>query len=107
MSELKTFKVESCSKWSYKTKIHYGTCIVDGENIVMRFTIKIVKAEAVPDVLAIEEFCRKMGEEKATLEGYTAKLAAFVAGNRFQAMREVTGKGKTRTHGVITCTITS
>jgi hypothetical protein len=95
-TELKRFETRNCSLWTYRTLLHFGTCIVDGQTIKMRFTLKIDVPEAVPDVLQIEEFCREMSQEKATLEGYTAKLVAFVG-------CEVTGKGKTKTHGVITC----
>lgn len=97
-TEIKKFDIRNCSVWTYKTKLHTGTCVVDGETIKMKFTVKLDVPEAVPDVLAIEAFCREMGEEKDTLEGYTAKLAALLG-------CEVTGKGKTNTHGVITCTI--
>lgn len=98
MTEIKKFPITNCSVWTYTTKLHFGTCVVDNETIKMRFALKMVNPAEVPDVLGIEAFCRDMCSEKATLEGYTAKLTAFVG-------CEVTGKGKTRTHGVITCTL--
>lgn len=95
---MKWFPIANCPAWSYATKIHHGTCVVDGERITMRFTVAFANPTQVPDVLGIEAFCREMASEPATLEGYTAKLAAFLACT-------VQGRGKTRTHGVITCTI--
>jgi len=96
--EAKWFNIANCPTWAYATKIHHGTCVVDQERITMRFTVAFTNPTRVPDVLDIEQFCRTMANEPATLEGYTAKLAAFLACS-------MTGKGKTRTHGVITCTI--
>lgn len=95
---IKTFPIAHCPEWQYTTKLHAGTCVVDGETIKMRFTITLTGPKAVPDVLGIEEACRAMSQERDTLEGYTAKLAALLGCT-------VVGKGKTRTHGVITVTI--
>jgi len=95
---IKTFPITNCPEWQYTTKTHAGTCIVDGMKITMRFTIVLTGPKAVPDVLGIEEACKAMSQEQDTLEGYTAKLATLLGCT-------VVGKGKTKTHGVITVTI--
>ena len=97
-AEIKTFPIKNCAAWTYRTKVHFGTCAVDGQRIKMQFTVTMLTPEAIPDVLAVETFCREMAREADTLEGYAATLAGFLG-------CEVTGVGKTRTHGVITCTI--
>lgn len=96
---MKTFPITNCQEWSYTTKTHTGVCVVDGEKITMKFKVVISRPVEVPDVLAIEEFCRAMGKEKATLEGYAAKLLALFAeiGSTIRLM----AKGHTRTHGNI------
>lgn len=96
--ELKFFDIKNCPAWSYTTLTHRGTCVVDGQQIKMRFTVSMTSPQRVPDVLGIEAFCKGMSAEKDTLEGYTAKLATFLG-------LTVTGKGKTATHGLITCTV--
>jgi hypothetical protein len=106
--EIQLFDIKNCPFWSYKTLRHVGTCIVDGQNIKMKFTISINTPTRVPDALSIEAFCKEMTAEKDTLEGYTAKLAAFLKplSSKFQTTTAtVTGKGKTPTHGLITCTV--
>ncbi len=75
---IKMFPITACPKWSYVTKTHFGTCVVDGMQITMRFKVKLVNPIEVPDVLAIEEFCKEMGQHKDTLEGYVAKLAVLL-----------------------------
>lgn len=95
---MKTFPITNCQEWSYTTKTHTGVCVVDGEKITMKFKVVISRPVEVPDVLAIEEFCRAMGKEKATLEGYAAKLLALVG---VVGTVKVMAKGHTRTHGNI------
>ena len=87
-----------CQSWSYTTLVHHGTCVLDGSTIRMRFRLNLIRPAEAPDVLEVEHFCREIAMHPDTLEGYVVSLATRFGGC-------VQGKGRTKTHGLITCEI--
>ena len=96
-----TFPLRGCKSWQYTTSPHAGTCVVDGERIDLKFTVKLRRLERVPDVLEIERFCERMTRRPSTVEGYAEQLRVWL--DRSLPGTEVAGKGKTSTHGPIRC----